>query len=178
MPADLDSLFDQFGAVLDKRKQKRSADKAAEVALVASGVEVGLSVVGKRRRLLAKTKTVVATSSSVAPSSSAAASPSVAASSSVAASPSAAASSIVAAVSGAGRPPAPSPVAMAPMSYKNTKIYTDVKNKLWRVYPFPGRPVYERKFRWKGSPAVAWQKLLDFCDNPSVNDRRKCDIDG
>ncbi len=77
-----------------------------------------------------------------------------------------------------GRPRAPSTAIATPIAFCGCKIYTSAAKQCWRVYPYPGQSVYDKSFSWKGgqSPEAVWERVMAYCDNPSLPDSRKSDI--
>ena len=66
--------------------------------------------------------------------------------------------------------------ATSPIVYRGCKVYTSEKARAWRVVPYPGVSVYDRKIKWGSSPAKAWEALKQYCQAPFLPDSRKSDI--
>ena len=74
------------------------------------------------------------------------------------------------------RPPMMATGAAAAIVYKGCKIYSSVKMKAWRVYPFPNETVYDKRFRWSCDPISQWEKVLKYCESPTLPETRKKEI--
>ena len=74
------------------------------------------------------------------------------------------------------RPPMPDLETGGSFDYKGCKVYTWVLRKMWRVYPHPGKSVYDKRFSWGGNPGAKWQTVLDYCESPTMPASRMCDI--
>ena len=74
------------------------------------------------------------------------------------------------------RPPTMATGAAAAIVYKGCKIYSSVKMKAWRVYPFPSETVYDKRFRWSCDPISQWEKVLKYCESPTLPETRKKEI--
>ena len=74
------------------------------------------------------------------------------------------------------RPPMMPTEKAVPMVYRGCKIYSSVARRAWRVYPFPAESRYDKKCSWSGDHESQWQKLLSYCENPTLPESRKKDI--
>ena len=169
---DLDKVLADFSTIIERRTAKRLAAPTADPATIAP----------KRRRRTRKTPASVVV----------AAAPSTDLGRDVAAvaMPSTVDMAIVASPKATGeaaphlalvpqvecRPPMMPTEVAAPMTYRGCKIYSSVKRRAWRVYPFPVDSVYDKPFYWKAGAETQWQKLLSYCESPTLPESRKKDV--
>ena len=171
-------LYDDFGTLLKERAIKKAA--ASELREKPSAPAADEK---PRKRYRAKSKRPAAVDR--AKTSASATGPK---SSSAAAGGPAACSDRSSAVAGPGarvvddciacRPAMPPLAPMKAIVYRGCKIYASMARKVWRVYPYPGLTVYDKKISWAGDSEKAWATVLDYCEAPTLPDSRKADVTG
>ena len=151
---NLDKVLADFNAIIEKRTSKRQAE-----AVSTSGAKSDL----KRQRILGKSS--VAVEHTPAP---------------VLAPESTAGGETTTTI--AGIPSIECPPAMMATGkcesiiYKGCKIYSSVKMASWRVYPYRKLSVYDKRFRWSTDPKAQWEKVLRYCEKPTLPHSRGKDI--
>ena len=182
-PRNLDDLFGEFSALLVKRSEKRSLEKAAAEQ---ANTEDSGKVPATRQRIRGKTgqtASVIGVPPSVVDdrvgAGAQSGSPTGAAAPVIGIPRSVVGDRMGAGSLGAGSsgwPPRPPLEKTAPVVYKGCKVYTTVKTRTWRVVPYPGRSVYDKAFSWGSNLDASWANVMRFCDSPVLPESRRTDI--
>ena len=80
------------------------------------------------------------------------------------------------AVAADGRPSMMPTEKASPIVYRGCKIYSSPARRAWRVYPFPVDSVYDKAFYWSAGAEAQWQRLLAYCENPTLPKSRMKDV--
>ena len=54
------------------------------------------------------------------------------------------------------------------MMWKGCKIQSNPNTRKWRVFPKPGKYLYDKPFAWGSNPRLVWESLLAYCNNPTL----------